>query len=105
MKKNKLGYLGLLGFTGLFGIINYWLFAFFSFFMLFVFLKGDERIEKNIGCATRNAFVFDTIIATFALVYITTSTTFEAMPAFAALLSQGLTIFSLSYWHYDRKED
>ena len=105
MKMNKIGYLGFLGFTGLFGILNYWLFFFFSFFTLFAFLKSDERIERNIGCATRNTFVFDTIIATFALVYTSTSTTFEAMPAFAALLSQGLTIFSLSYWYYNQKED
>jgi xanthine/uracil/vitamin C permease (AzgA family) len=105
MRKNKLGYLGFLGFTGLLGVVNVWLFAFFSFFTLFVFLKGDERTDRNIGRASRNAFIFDTILIVFSLAYVTSSKTYEAMPMFVALLSQGLTLFSLSYWYYDNKED
>jgi hypothetical protein len=103
MKRNKLGYLGLIGLTGLLGIINAWLFSFFSFFTLFVFLKGDERIDRNIGRACRNAFIFDTIVITISMAYVTSSKIFDAMPLFVALLSQGLTIFSLSYWYYHQK--
>jgi len=105
MKKNKIGYLGFLGFTGLLGFVDFWLFSFFSFFTLFIFLKGDERIDRNMGRASLNAFAFDTIIALFSFAYVTSSKTFEAMPLFVALLSQGLTIFSVSYWYYNQKED
>ncbi len=105
MKTNKLGYLGLIGLTGLLGIFNVWLFSFFSFFTLFVFLRGDERIDRNVGRACRNAFAFDTIVITFSMAYITASKIFESMPLFVALLSQGLTIFSLSYWYYHTKEE
>jgi hypothetical protein len=105
MKKNKIGYLGFLGFTGLLCFVDFWLFSFFSFFTLFVFLKGDERIDRNMGRASLNAFAFDTIIALFSFAYVTSSKTFEAMPLFVALLSQGLTIFSVSYWYYNQKED
>jgi hypothetical protein len=105
MRKNKLGYLGFLGFIGLLGLVNSWMFAFFSFCTLFVFLRGDERIDRNIGRACRNAFVFDTTVITFSMVYIMLSKVFEAMPVFVAALSQGLTIFSLSYWYYSQKED
>ena len=73
MRKNKLGYLGFLGLTGLLGFASFWLFSFFSFFILFVFLKTDERIDRNIGLASRNAFIFDTIIATFLIAYIASS--------------------------------
>ena len=105
MRKNKLGYLGFLGFTGLLGFVNFWLFSFFCFCTLFVFLRGDERIERNIGRACRNAFVFNTIVVTFSLAYITLSEAFGAAPLFVAVLSQGLTIFSVSYWYYNQKED
>ena len=105
VRKNKLGYLGFLGFTGLLGFVNFWLFFFFSFCTLFVFLRGDERIERNIGRACRNAFAFNTIIVTFSLVYLTLSKNLEAAPMFVAVLTQGLTIFSISYWYYDQKED
>lgn len=103
MKTNKRGYLGMLGIAGLIGILNPWLFSLFSFFTFFVFFKSDERTDQNIGRASRNAFIYDTIIATLTMAYILTSQPFEAMPLFAALLFQGTTIFTLSYWLYQEK--
>lgn len=103
MKRNNIGYLGLLGLTGLLGFANYWLFSFFSFFALFAYLRGDERIDKNTSRASRNAFAFDTIIVTFTMAYVSTAKVFDAMPLFVALLSQGITIFGLSYWYYNGK--
>ncbi len=104
MKTNKLGYLGLLGLTGLFGFADPTLFSLFSFFTLFVFgIKADERINKNIGSASRNAFIYDTIIATLAMVYVVASKSFEASPIFPILLTQGITIFAVSYWYYQEK--
>jgi hypothetical protein len=105
MRKNNFGYAGLLGLTGLLGFANFWLFFNFSFFALFAFLKGDERTDRNVGHATINAFVFDTIVATLSIAYVASSKTFDAMPLFVALLSQGLTIFGLSYWFYAEKGD
>jgi hypothetical protein len=103
MKTNKLGYVGMLGLSGLIGILNPWLFSLFSFFSFFVFFKSDERTDQNIGRASRNAFIYDTIIATLTMAYILTAQPFENMPLFAALLAQGILIFNISYWHYQEK--
>ncbi len=104
MRRRILGYLGILGLTGLLGFINIWLFFFFSFFALFAFLRGDERSDRNIGRACTNAFAFDTIVATVSMAYVVASPkAFDAMPLFVALLSQGITIFSLSYWYYQER--
>jgi hypothetical protein len=100
-----LGYLGFLGLTGLFGLVNFWLFFNFSFFALFAFMRADERIDRNIGSACKNAFVFDTIIAVFSIAYIVSSKVYDAIPLFVALLSQGITIFGVSYGDYQGKEE
>ena len=110
MRKNKLGYLGFLGLLGLLGPLtgDYWLIGFFGFFGFFGLLResgNDERNDININRSCRNAFFFDTIIATIAYAYVASSMTFSAMPLFTALLSQGITIFGLSYTYYARKGD
>jgi hypothetical protein len=106
MKTNKIGYLGILGLTGLLGFINPGLFSLFSFFTLFVFtIKADERIEKHIGQASRNAFIYDTIITIIALTYIVTSKTIAATPIYPILLTQGRPIFSVSYAYYQQNGD
>jgi hypothetical protein len=105
LRKNKFGYLGFLGFLSLLGFFNIWLVFLFGFFGFFGMLKEDERIERNINRACRNAFAFDSIIATLAIAYIALSRTFDAMPLFVALLSQGLTIFGLSCYYYANKVD
>ena len=108
MRKNDLGYLGFLGLLGLLGPLtgDYWLLGFLGFFGFFGMLRGsgnDERNDRNIGRACRNAFAFDTIVATFSMAYVASSKAFDAMPLFAALLSQGVTIFGLSYTYYSGK--
>jgi hypothetical protein len=110
MRKNDLGYLGFLGLLGLLGPLtgDYWLLGFFGFFGFFGMLKesgNDERNDRNINRSCRNAFAFDTIIATLSYAYVASSTTFAAMPVFVALLSQGVTIFGLSYRYYAKKGD
>jgi len=64
---------------------------------------NDERTDRNINRACRNAFAFDTIVATFSIAYVALSKAFDAMPVLLALLSQGVLIFGLSYTYYDRK--
>jgi hypothetical protein len=110
MRKNNLGYLGFLGLLGLVGPLtgDYWLLGFFGFFGFFGMLKksgNDERNDRNINRACRNAFAFDTVVATVAYAYVASSKAFDAMPLFVALLSQGLLIFGLSYMYYTGKGD
>ena len=73
MHRNPMGYLGLLGFIGLLGFVtgNYGLCAFFSFsiFGLFLVRGTDERIDRNLSRACRNAFMFTLIDLTLTLAY------------------------------------
>jgi archaellum biogenesis protein FlaJ (TadC family) len=64
---------------------------------------NDERTDRNINRACRNAFALGTIVATFSIAYVQLSKAFGAMPPLLALLSQGVLIFGLSYMYYDRK--
>jgi len=105
MKKNNLAYLGLLGLTGLLGLYNTWLFSLFSLFTLFIFIKADERIEKNVGLASRNAFLFYALLSTTLLAYILVTKTYDTLPLIFVSLSQGVTIFSVSYAYYNKRGD
>jgi len=103
MKTNKIGYLGFIGLTGLLGLYNIPLFSLFTFCILFIFLKNDERMEKNIGVATRNAFIYYVLLSTLLLGSINITKTHDLLPLFTALLIQGITVFSLSYTYYNKK--
>jgi hypothetical protein len=108
MRRNSLGYLGFLGLLGLLGPItgDFWLLGFLGFFGFFGMLRrsgNDERNDRNIDRACRNAFAFDTIVATLSMAYVASSKAFDAMPLFAALLSQGILVFGLSYTYYNGK--
>jgi hypothetical protein len=110
MRRNNLGYLGFLGLLGLLGpgTGNFWLLGFVGFFGFFGMLRksgNDERNDRNINRACRNAFAFDTMVVTFSMAYVASSKAFDAMPLFAALLSQGVLIFGLSYTYYNEKAD
>ena len=110
MRRNNLGFLGFLGLLGLLGPYtgNFWLLGFLGFFGFFGMLRksgNDERNDRNINRACRNAFAFDTVVATFSMAYVASSRTFDAMPLFAALQSQGILIFGLSYTYYTGKAD
>jgi hypothetical protein len=112
MRRNKLGYLGFLGLLGLLGLVNgnYWALGFFGYFGFFGMLRSstnDERNQINLNRACKNAFALDTVVAilSFAYVMSVSSMAFNAMPLFVALLSQGVTIFGLSYAYYARKGD
>ncbi|XES75998.1 MAG: DUF3796 domain-containing protein [Candidatus Bathyarchaeia archaeon] len=109
MRKNKLGYIGILGLIGLLGITgNNGLFGFFGFFGFFAMLKGkgnDERINRNIDHSCKNAFAYDTIIASALIAYVGLSKTFDPTPIslFIAALALGTGVFGLSYYYYDTK--
>ena len=104
--KNTLWYLGFLsvlsllyfvegkiGFLGFLGFISYFT----------VYKMNDERIERNIGRATTNAFMYTVFFgsATIAYGYLTKNT--EIMPpAFVILFGGALIICLLSLAYYDK---
>jgi len=110
MRKNKLGYLGFLGLLGLLGLVTenfgfYGFFGFFGFFSTFWGRGSDERIEKNIDRACRNAFVFITITSAFSLAYIASFKAVEALPLALLPPFVGIVVFVFSYIYYDRSGD
>jgi len=110
MRKNKLGYLGFLGLMGLLGLVtgNFGFYGFFGFFGFFSMLRGsgsDERIDRNIERACRNAFTFDTVMAAFSLAYIASFKAVDAWPLALIIPFVGIMLFGLSYIYYDKKED
>lgn len=74
MHRNPLGYLGMLGFVGLLGLVtgDYRLFLFFPFgvFSLFLIRGTDERLDRNLKAACRNAFMYTLVDLTFTLAYL-----------------------------------
>jgi len=72
-KRSSLWYLGFLSLLSLlyFENGNPGFFGFLAFLPYFVIYRfGDERIEMNIGKASRNAFLFAVLAGSAALVYI-----------------------------------
>ena len=104
--KNVLWYLGFLslmsllfffewkgGFLGFLGFIPY-----FS-----IYRMDDERIEKNIGKATRNAFMYTTFFGSGMLAYGYLAKNVDVfVPAFVLLFGGALIICLLSLFYYDR---
>ena len=105
MHRNPMGYLGLLGFVGLLGLVtgNYRFFLFFPFgvFNLFLIRGTDERLDRNLKTACRNAFMYTLVDLTFTLVYLPliqpTSRTIERVVGVAFI---GTVIVFVSSWVY-----
>lgn len=88
--EGKAGFLGFLGFIPYFTIYN----------------MSDERLERNIGRGTKNAFLFSMFFGsgTLAYIYLTNSTDFLGA-AFAMLFGGTLItgILSIFYYNYTGK--
>ncbi|MCK5396891.1 MAG: hypothetical protein KAJ33_01410 [Thermoplasmata archaeon] len=81
------GFLGFLGFIPYFSTYN----------------MSDERIEINIGRASRNAFMFSTFFGSLTLAYgYISGDTDILLPAFVILFGGGLLICLLSLFYYDQ---
>jgi uncharacterized membrane protein len=65
--------------------------------------KDDERIQRNIDRAGKNAFAFDTAIAAVILAYIAGFNAVDAWPLAVTCPFLGIVVFGLSYIYYDRK--
>jgi len=109
MRKNKIGYFGVLGFLGLLGLTGnlgfYGFFGFFAFFSAFEGKGSDERVERNINRACRNAFIFITITSALSLAYIAAFKTVEAWPLALSLPLIAIILFAIFYIYYDRRGD
>ena len=110
MRKNKLGYLSLLGFIGLLGLVtgNFGFYGFFGFFGFISMLRGkgsDERIDRNIERACRNAFAFDTVMVALSIAYIASFKAVDLWPLALTFPFVGIVVFGFSYIYYDKKED
>ncbi len=81
---------GMLGFIG-----------FISYFS--IYKMSDERIEVNIGRASRNSFMYTTFFGSgiFAYGYLTKDLDI-LLPAFVLLFGGSLIICLLSLFYYDR---
>ena len=111
MSKNLVGYLGYLGFMGLLGLVtgNPGFYGFFGFFGLFCALWGrgtDERVDRNINRACRNAFIFFIIVSALFISYMATLQVVEIVPlVFSVLFAGSLILFVGSYIYYNERGD
>lgn len=107
--RNNIGYLGFLGLLGLLGLVtgNSGFYGFFGAFGFFGALGGrgsDERVERNINRACRDAFVFATAALSIALAYAGVFKAVENYPALLAVPFAGsMLLFAVSYTYHDRK--
>ncbi len=87
--EGKTGFLGFIGFLPYFGIYS----------------LSDERIEKNVGRATRNAFIYTILmgVGTINYIYLTNSSTELFAPAFIILFGGSMIVSLISLYYYDRK--
>lgn len=105
-KKSSLWYLGFLSLLSLLYFVNAnaGFFGFLTFAPYFVIYRmGDERIEANIGKATRNAFLFSAAAGSVELVYIRLAGLADAafVDAFVTLFTGGLIVCLLSLVFYE----
>jgi len=109
--RNNIGYLGFLGLLGLLGLItgNSGFYGFFGAFGFFGALGGkgsDERVERNINRACRNAFVFNAMASSLSIAYAGGFKAIESYPLLLVIPFVGsMLLFALSYIYYDKRGD
>jgi hypothetical protein len=85
--EGKIGFLGFLGFIPYFSIYK----------------MSDERMEKNIGKATKNAFMYTIYFGSVTIAYGYLTKNVELLvPAFVVLFGGALIICLLSLFYYDK---
>jgi len=103
--KNALWYLGFLSiFSLLFFVEGKPVFLCFLGFLSYFSLYNikDERLEINVGKATRNAFVYMMFFGTGTIVYIYLTQSTELLaPAFPVLFGGSLLVCILSVLYYE----
>ena len=108
MSKSVVGYLGLLGPLGLLGLLtgNTGFYGFFGFLSALWGRGTDERVERNVDKACRNAFLFATVASAFFITSIAVFRAPEAFPlAFSILFAGSMLMFVASFIYYDGHGD
>ena len=108
MSKSVVGYLGLLGPLGLLGLLtgNTGFYGFFGFLSALWGRGTDERVERNVEKACRNAFLFATVASAFSITSIAILQALEAFAlAFSVLFAGSMLMFVASFIYYDRHGD
>ena len=103
MMRNALWYLGFLSlFALLYFVRGNWLFfSFLGFLPYFVtYWAKDERVDANIGRASRNAFLYTVAAGAFSIVYISL-TGLYALEAFTLLFAGCIITCVLSFIYSD----
>ncbi|KYK21498.1 hypothetical protein AYK25_03375 [Thermoplasmatales archaeon SM1-50] len=104
--KNILWYLGFLSLLSLLYFQNkdpgFLLFLSFILFFFTYLAKKDERIDMNIGRATRNSFLYIIITSAIAITYVNLKQDMTLYQwAFACVVAGSLMICVLSFLYYD----
>ena len=104
--RNILWYLGFLSLLSLLYFVEkktafLWFLAFIPYFA--TYNTNDERLEINLGKATRNAFAYTILfgVATIVYIYLTQNTGLFA-PAFVILFGGSLIVCLISLFYYDK---
>ena len=105
--KNTLWYLGFLSIVSLLYFVEgktafLWFLSFIPYFG--IYNLGDERIEINVGKATRNAFMYTIFfgVGTIVYMYLTHSSIELFAPAFVILFGGSLLVCLLSVFYYEK---
>jgi len=107
--KNALWYLGLLTPLSILffvtGEIGYLGFAAFAVYFL-IYGENDERLQLNVGLATRNAFLYVVLTGAICVLYINLTKNISLYPlAFTLLFSGSIIVSVISYAFYNWKEE
>lgn len=105
--KNALWYLGFLSPLSLLyfvtGEIGYGGFAAFAVYFI-IYEENDERLQSNVGLATRNAFLYVVLTGAISLIYMNITHNISFFPiAFTILFSGSIIVSVISYGFYNLK--
>ncbi len=107
--KNTLWYLGFLSPLSLLyfvtGNIGFAGFAAFAVYFT-IYGENDERLQANVGLATRNTFLYVVFAGAVSIIYINLTKDISSFPqAFTLLFSGSIIICVLSYFFYNFQEE
>lgn len=107
--RNALWYLGFLSLLSLLYLVNgnigFLSFAVFALYFT-IYKENDERLERNTGLATRNAFLFVVLAGAISLFYLSLIQNKDFFHiAFTLLFSGSIIVSVLSYMYYNLKEE
>ena len=106
--KSNLWYVGFLSIVSVLYFVEgktafLWFLCFIPYFA--TYKTNDERLDSNVGRASRNAFLYSTFFGagTIAYIYVTQSPELFA-PAFIVLFGGSLLVCLISLLYYERAD-